>query len=147
MPDGSPDGPDSGRVGAVNGVLVVDDSPAVRRTVEEGLARLEVPEENATILDSGDEALRVFSSLSPDLVLLDTSMPGIDPYDVVQAMLLEDPDTRVVPLTEKPPDDPSVSELFSFGAFDVLRKPIRGRDLKELFRTIDEEHPGRERIP
>lgn len=134
----SPDG--------VGDVLVVDDSPAVRRKVANALADLGVPEDRMTVLASGDEALETFTPLSPGLVLLDTSMPGIDTYDVVQAMLLEAPESRVVPLTEKPADHPEIGELRSFGVFDILRKPIRVADLEELLRQIDDEQTGIDRI-
>lgn len=147
MPIGSSSAGGSPHAGSVEHVLVVDDSPAVRRTVEEALSTLGVPADRVTILESGDDALEAFSPLSPDLVLLDTSMPGIDAYDVVQAMLLEDPETHIVPLTEKPTDHPAIGELFSFGAFEVLRKPVRTRDLEGLLRSIDEEAAGAGRIP
>ena len=146
-----PDGSHSGGFAptpsdSVERVLVVDDSPAIQQSVEDALAQLGLGEERITVLDSGDDALAYFGPLSPDLILLDTSMPGIDPYDVVQAMLLEDPDARVVALTEKPTDDPAVAELLSFGIFDVLRKPVRAEDLERLLRTIAEERPGAGRI-
>lgn len=144
MPTGSPSGPTAGT--NVDRVLVVDDSPAVRQTVKDALDNLGIPEDRVTVLGSGDDALEAFTPLSPDLVLLDTSMPGIDPYDVVQAMLLEDPESRVVPLTEKSTDDPSVGELLSFGAFDILRKPVRRRDLESVLRSIDEEDGSAGRI-
>lgn len=147
MPGGSRSGHGPTPGADVDGVLVVDDSPAVRNRIEESLAKLGVPEHRVTLMDSADDALETFSPMSPDLVLLDTSMPGIDAYDVVQAILLEDPDARIVPLTEKPDDHPSVSELLSFGVFDVLRKPIRTRDLETLFHAIDQERPGAGRIP
>lgn len=131
----------------VESVFVVDDSPAIQATVEDALDRLGLPSDRVTVLDTGDDALAVFTPLSPDLVLLDTSMPSIDPFDVVQAMLLEAPQTQIVPLTEKELDHPSVRELISYGAFDVLRKPIRVKDLETLFRSIEEQHPGAGRIP
>lgn len=148
MPVGSPSGGLGASPGSdVEDVLVVDDSPAIRSTVEDALANLGLPSEHVTVVDSGDDALAAFTPLAPDLVLLDTSMPGIDAYDVLQAMLLEDPDSRIVPLTEKPREDPSVAELLSFGAFDVLRKPIRVNDLERLLRTIEEEQGSAGRIP
>lgn len=146
-PGGSRDGFAAAPAGGVEQVLVVDDSPAIQRTVEAALNQLGVSDERVTVLGSGDDALAYFGPLDPDLVLLDTSMPGIDPYDVVQAMLLEDPEARIVALTEKPTDDPAVAELLSFGAFDILRKPIRAEDLEQLLRSIEEERPGAGRIP
>lgn len=145
MPTGSPS-PSTPGVDLEH-VLVVDDSPAIRKTVADALANLGVPEDRMTVLESGDDALATFTPLSPDLVLMDTSMPSLDPYDAVQAMLLEDPETRIVPLTERSTDDPIIGELLSFGVFEVLRKPVRVGDLEELFRSIEEEAPGVDRIP
>lgn len=145
-PDGSRDGFTHSPSAHVESVFVVDDSPAIQATVEDALDRLGLPSDRVTVLDTGDDALPVFTPLSPDLVLLDTSMPSIDAFDVVQAMLLESPDTRIVPLTEKELDHPEVRELISYSAFDVLRKPIRTQDLERLFRSLEEEHPGAGRI-
>lgn len=144
-PTGSPSAASPGV--DVDHVLVVDDSPAIRQTVADALANLGVPEDRMTVLESGDDALATFTPLAPDLVLLDTSMPSLDPYDAVQAMLLEDPEARIVPLTERSKDDPVIGELLSFGVFDVLRKPVRVGDLEALLRSIEEERPGVDRIP
>jgi len=61
-------------------------------------------------------------------------------------MLLGEPDTTIVPLTEKIKDHPSIGELVSFGVYDVLRKPVRVSDLESLMRSIEEEHAGAGRI-
>lgn len=61
-------------------------------------------------------------------------------------MLLEEPDTTIVPLTEKTKDHPRIGELASFGVYDVLRKPVRVSDLESLMRSIEEENAGAGRI-
>lgn len=144
-PVGSSDTPASGFRG-LGSVLVVDDSPAVLQSILESLQAAGVPLDQVEALETGDEALRVFSELSPDLVLLDTTTPGVDPYDAVQAMLFEAPDTKVVPVTEKSPEDAQVRELLSFGAFDVVRKPVRAADIEHLVHRVREEHSGAGRI-
>ncbi|PSG96068.1 hypothetical protein BRD56_12375 [Thermoplasmatales archaeon SW_10_69_26] len=79
VPTGSPSAAGPGI--DIGHVLVVDDSPAIRRTVEDALANLGVPDERMTVLESGDDALATFTPSSPDLVLLGPSMPSLDPYD------------------------------------------------------------------
>lgn len=130
----------------IDQVLVIDDSPAIRQALAENLRKVGIRESQLTTLESGDEAMRRFSKLQPDLVFLDTSMPDVDPYDATQAILFEAPDTKVVAITGKTLEDPAVQSLLEFGVFDVIRKPLRSSDVDQLFNAIREEQSGRGRI-
>lgn len=143
---GSSDRANQGIGGRLERVLVVDDSPAVRQTLERCLRSVGLQGERVTTLERGDEAMRVFSELAPDLVFLDTSMQGIDPYDALQAILYEDASTKVVPVTGRSLDDPGVQSLLEFGAFDVIRKPVRSGDVEQTIETIRQEQDGTGRI-
>jgi len=61
-------------------ILVVDDEPHIRRLASFILQRAG----HAVITaSSGEEALDVFPSLQPDLIIADISMPGIDGFELV----------------------------------------------------------------
>lgn len=126
--------------------LVVDDSPAIRLMIQEALVQNGVDERNVEGLPSGDEALRRFSEFSPDVVFLDTSIPGVDPFDAAQAMILEKPSVRVVAVTELDPTDSMVRELLSFGVFDVVEKPVRVEDVGTVLDELQGQHRGAGRI-
>lgn len=126
--------------------LVVDDSPAIRLMIQEALVQSGVDEGRVEGLPSGDEALRRFSEFAPDVVFLDTSIPGVDPFDAAQAMILEKPSVSVVAVTELDPSDAMVRELLSFGVFDVIEKPVRVEDVRSLLDELQSQHRGAGRI-
>ena len=62
-------------------VLVVDDDSRTRSLEKFVLEQEGFPVET---VGSGEEALEVFSKISPGLVLLDVNMPGIDGFTTCQ---------------------------------------------------------------
>ena len=64
-------------------ILVVDDYPATCESIK---AVLELKGHVAHTACSGREAIRQFSALAPDLVLLDIAMPEMDGIEVAQAI-------------------------------------------------------------
>jgi two-component system nitrate/nitrite response regulator NarL len=79
-------------------VLVADDHPVVRKGVQICLAdhkRVKVVGEAV----DGDEALRKARELSPDVILLDISMPGMNGLAVTEVLRKEAPDMKVLILS------------------------------------------------
>ncbi len=76
-------------------VLVVDDEPEIRE-----LCRVNLELEGFEVLEAGDgeEALRVAGETSPNVVLLDVNMPGMDGFEVA-SRLSSDPSAPAVILT------------------------------------------------
>jgi CheY-like chemotaxis protein len=68
-------------------VLVVDDEPDVLL-----LCRLNLEQRGHSVLEApnGDEALDLAREGGPDLVVLDLMLPGIDGYQVLQALRADD---------------------------------------------------------
>jgi two-component system response regulator VicR len=64
-------------------ILVVDDNRDNTEIIRHYLEKLGYP---ITVANSGDEALAVFESVRPALVLLDVMMPGRDGWDVCRTM-------------------------------------------------------------
>jgi twitching motility two-component system response regulator PilG len=60
-------------------ILVVDDSPTVRKLIS---AKLEKSGHNVTCASDGVEGLEMLATALPDLVLLDIAMPRMDGYEV-----------------------------------------------------------------
>jgi twitching motility two-component system response regulator PilG len=60
-------------------VLVVDDSPTIRRVVTTKLEKLNC---KVLIAEDGMDALTVLRTTTPDLILLDITMPRLDGYQV-----------------------------------------------------------------
>lgn len=120
-------------------VLIVDDAASVRRTVAGILEELGVPSTRIYEVETAREALIFCDSQAPDLLLLDLVLPDI-PGEEVGSLLMEDhPEMRVVPMTALDPQDGRVRQLVALGAFDVVQKPVRRRELEALFDELARE--------
>jgi len=64
-------------------ILIVDDEPTIVGLLEEHLQSEGYDTSHAY---SGEEALQVLDSLTPDLVILDLMLPGMDGYEVCRLM-------------------------------------------------------------
>jgi two-component system, NarL family, nitrate/nitrite response regulator NarL len=79
-------------------VLITDDHPVVRKGLQSCLSRhghLKVVGEAA----DGEEALRKTRELSPDVVLMDISMPGMSGLAVTEVLRKESPQIKVLVLS------------------------------------------------
>ena len=114
-------------------ILIIDDEP-VNLSILSTLLRSEY---RVRAANSGENALRAATSLpTPDLILLDVMMPGMDGYEVL-AHLRENPATCNIPvvfvtaLTEAQ----DVGRGLQLGACDYLTKPINPIVLSARVRT------------
>ncbi len=102
-------------------ILVVDDQPKNVKLLADILT---VKGYAVTTAESGSEALALIRSGPPDLVLLDVMMPGMNGYEVCQAVRA-DPAIRVLPIVLVTALDPSERvKGLEAGADDFLTKPI-----------------------
>jgi len=77
-------------------ILVVEDDPIIRQTVEYSLKRA-----GFNVASSGDglEALDLARALNPDLILLDLMLPGIDGYEFAEKLRLTDTEVAIIMVT------------------------------------------------
>ncbi len=139
--------------------LIVDDSPTVRLTIRQALTQENVATEMISEAGSATEAVRAFDRDHPDVVFLDVSLsdsgaPASGPilgiltppkshaqggHDVARYMIGKNPHLTVVVCTGTPADDPRVRELIQGGAFQLLQKPVRLAQIREVLRQVREE--------
>jgi CheY-like chemotaxis protein len=104
-------------------VLVVDDDDVIREVAKVALEI--VGGWRVLVARSGTEAQQVARSQTPDAVLLDVMMPGMDGPRTAEA-LQRDPDTRQIPvvfLTAKL-SDPDSLNLRNGSSVGVIAKPF-----------------------
>ncbi len=103
-------------------VLIVDDNPVNIRFIElilqkEGYHSISTPE--------GLEAIEMATRLSPDIILLDITMPEISGIEVCR-MLKADERTADIPIifVTANTGDETLKEAFASGGNDYVRKPV-----------------------
>jgi two-component system response regulator MprA len=113
-------------------VLVVDDEPAVRQALERalGLAGYAV----SSVAD-GEQALSAVNGTTPDVVLLDVLMPGIDGMEVCRRLRSGGNATPVLMLTARDAVADRVEGLDA-GADDYLVKPFALEELLARMRAL-----------
>ena len=117
-------------------ILVVDDHQVVR----EGLRHmLELETDMEVVGEAGDakEALTQVESLSPEVILMDIKMPGIDGVELTRQLKEKQPSCNIIMLTLY---DEYLTEAIEAGAVGYLLKDIKR---EELIRAIRAVHEGR----
>lgn len=123
-------------------VLIVDDSPVIRLTLKRYLQQHGFPERDIHVAESGEDAMGMFEDVDPRIVFMDMMMPDMDGEQAASLMLREDPLLKVVVVTGLDPSHEKVRNLVSLGAFSVLDKPIRSKDVASVLDEIDAEEGG-----
>ena len=113
-------------------ILVVDDDKILRTVLQH---TLEQEGYQVTIVSSGSEAMKVFDSDTPDIVISDVSMPEMDGFEFCRR-LRSRPSGQLVPfifLSARGDLEDRV-QGHSIGADDYLVKPF---EIKELLAKIE----------
>ena len=105
-------------------VLVVDDDPDIRALLKELLERQGY---GVTEASTGKEALRALYSTTPDVVLLDVSMPELDGWQTLER-IRDLSDVPVAMLTARAAELEKVRGLKA-GADDYITKPFGRQEL------------------
>ena len=101
-------------------VLVVDDEPSILQSLG-GL----LSDEGFEVItaSNGYEALKLIDTESPDLVLLDIWMPGIDGIETLKEIKKDNPYIQVIIITGHGTVETAVKAT-KLGAFDLIEKPL-----------------------
>jgi len=107
-------------------ILIIDDEKTIRWSLGEGLRKA-----GFEILEaaSGEEGLQLFGDKSPDCVLLDVRLPGIDGMEVLSRMREENNEVPVIVMTAYGEVDTAVQAMKG-GAFDFVSKPFMIEKIK-----------------
>ncbi len=112
-------------------ILVVDDEPTMVGALGALLGRAG---HRIIAAYDGEEALRRFRADSPDMVLLDLAMPGMDGAEVCRTIRSESATPIIVVTGER--ERGVAVELLDLGADDYIRKPFRNDELLARIRAV-----------
>jgi len=112
-------------------ILIVDDEERMVRFI-----RLNLEHDGFLVSEAfnGKEALQQLREESPDLILLDVMMPGLDGFEVLQ-MIREASKVPVLMLTAKGEEDDRVRGL-ELGADDYITKPFSPREMVSRVKAV-----------
>lgn len=119
-------------------ILIVDDEISVLHTLTELLHNNGFDVSSAS---NGHEALQLIQSCTPDVVLLDIWLPGMDGIETLQALREVRTNVPVVIISGHASVEAAV-KVTKLGAFDYLEKPLSAeRVLSTVHRAFDRYHP------
>jgi DNA-binding NarL/FixJ family response regulator len=119
-------------------VLIAEDHIVVR----DGLAAIINQQDDMTVVaeaGDGNEAVALWKTHQPDVVLMDLRMPGLSGVNAIYELRSADPNVRVIILTTFDGDE-DIYRAMRAGAKAYLLKDVK-RD--QLFQCIREVHAGR----
>src|SRR5947207_12298096 len=115
-------------------ILVVDDQASIRSVLRAALAEAGAEVAEA---ESGDAALQSAKAQTPDLILLDLAMPGMNGWQFLEALRAV-PETAAVPviLQTSSGDFPSYDQARRHAVAAFISKPFRLADVVETCRRV-----------
>lgn len=125
-------------------VLLVEDNPADADLTREGFATSEMPVE-LNVATSGTEAVdyvrkrgRHSDAATPDLILLDLNLPGIDGRAVLKE-LKQDAELRRIPVSVLTSSTAAndITMSYSLGANCYVVKPLDFKSFQTIVRAIE----------
>lgn len=106
-------------------ILYVEDEPFLGRIVKESL---ESRAFDVHMVTDGKDAVNVYTSLKPDISILDIMLPGKDGYTIAREIRQLNPSSPIIFVTAKNQTE-DVLKGFDAGGNDYIRKPFSMEEL------------------
>jgi len=114
-------------------ILIVDDAAFMR-----GSLKYIVESAGHSVVGTakdGQEALKLYRKLKPDIVTLDILMRGMDGLSALEAIKKENSGTKVIMVTALGQEEKQ-EEAFNFGASGYIRKPFKQTEIVDEIRRV-----------
>jgi two-component system chemotaxis response regulator CheY len=83
---------------------------------------------------NGEEGLKAYRELRPEVMLLDIIMPVKSGLDVLDEILAVDPSARIIMLTAV--DQEEVNQRVITAGVPIIYKPFSSQDIEKAFRRL-----------
>ena len=116
-----------------NGILLVDDAAFMRMMIKDILTK-----DGFDILgeaEKGAIAVDKYKELSPDLVIMDITMPEMDGIEAVKAIKEINPDAKII-MCSAMGQQAMVIEAIQAGAKDFIVKPFQADRVLEAVKKV-----------
>jgi len=123
-------------------LLIVDDDRALAQML---LEILELEGYRVSVAADGEAALEQLTKLSPDLIILDVMLPGMDGFEVLRHVRAKQ-DLPVIMLTARGEEAERIQGLTS-GADDYIPKPFNPAELVARIHNVLRRSAPEDKIP
>jgi two-component system chemotaxis response regulator CheY len=116
-----------------NGILIVDDAAFMRMMIKDVLTK-----NGYTVLgeaENGAKAIEKFKELTPDLVIMDITMPEVDGIEAVKEIKKIDAAAKIV-MCSAMGQQAMVIESIQAGAKDFIVKPFQADRVIEAVKKV-----------
>ena len=103
-------------------ILLVDDAAFMRKVIKDTLSKNGYTDLHEAV--DGADAVEKFTELSPDLVIMDITMPNMDGLEALKAIRAADPNANVV-MCSAMGQETMVIDAIRSGAKDFIVKPFK----------------------
>ncbi len=107
-------------------LLLVDDEEGIRNVLKITLSHAGY---QVLTAPDGEQALELFASASPEIIITDIKMPGIDGIELLRRIKARAPEAEVIMITGHGDMELAVKSL-QYEAADFITKPIDSRELE-----------------
>lgn len=114
-------------------ILIVDDAMFLRATLKNILEKNELEVIGEAI--DGNDAIKKYKTLKPDLVTMDITMPGLGGIEALKEILNYDPKAKIVMCSAMGRNDFQI-EAIKLGAKGFITKPFNEKKILEELRAI-----------
>ncbi len=119
-------------------VLIVDDSPMIRRWIIRSLMQIGFSDEQLHEASNGQQALAALGEQEFDLVLLDLHMPVLDGETFVRVVRTkEEYSSLEIVIVSTESNEQRLETLRKHGVCKTLRKPFEPADLQQIVRDVE----------
>ncbi|MCI0449159.1 MAG: response regulator transcription factor [Chlorobi bacterium] len=115
-------------------ILIVDDHEVVR----DGLKNILTSLDNISVTGeagNGEDAVKMYSSLKPDLVIMDISMPGMNGIEATRIIKEKDPEAKILILTMHDNQE-YLNQIIRSGAKGFILKNTDKEELLDAVKTV-----------
>ena len=121
-------------------IMIVDDTPMIRAMLKDLLE--DVGYEVVAEAGTGEEAVRLYPEVKPDLLTMDLCMPDMDGMSAIARILEIDPKATII-VSSSMSWGSSMTAAIKAGAKDFLIKPVQPDRFLEVVKTNLDKKFGR----
>lgn len=115
-------------------LLIVDDEEDIREFTANFFRKRKI---NVITASDGQSAIALVQQESPQLILLDVKMSGIDGIETLRLIREKNKDVKVIMVTGRNPEEDNVlARCMELGVLDYIQKPLDLNQLKDIVLSI-----------